>query len=555
MAAWLADSQNPPIRMAGAQVTARLAHHAGRGSMSTVQAEISGITVPPKVHSGVQACWIPRKSAGRRTGKGNESLVQCSCKNTGKESFPMDIIQQTLLKFLQEVVEALVRGEAMDFGSRMKEIGSASQRMLTTLLSQMIERLDESLFRSRQDRQWVVVRRDRRVLTTAFGELSFTRRYYRHKTTGEYAYLLDKYLGIQTHAKVNGDVRNNAVAHAASFSYSKSARLSTESSLSKMSVANYIRQLGRFPQLKAEGDRRSVKWLYVEADEDHVSLQDGKKVQVKLVYIHEGILEQGKRHILRNPRYLTWPLKGSTEELWNTVADYIAEQYDLDALERIFLSGDAASWIRSGEEYLYPCTGILDSFHLMKGLRRFFGANDRKIGAFLDCARREDFVQAKELCLELLRGIPEKEKREKKAAQARYLLENWERICNRSSPGALGCSAEGHVSHILSERLSCRPLGWSRRNLMNISCLRVMMANGQSIRYEELRMKPPNSREAPESREVSEVIHAPGIRRALKRTGRTISDGISKNLPVLNSGIRSSLYRALNGLSLNCAAC
>lgn len=27
--------------------------------------------------------------------------------------------------------------------------------------------------------------------------------------------------------------------------------------------------------------------------------------------------------------------------------------------------------------------------------------------------------------------------------------------------GVIGCSAEGHVSHVLSSRMSSRPMGWS----------------------------------------------------------------------------------------------
>ncbi len=42
----------------------------------------------------------------------------------------------------------------------------------------------------------------------------------------------------------------------------------------------------------------------------------------------------------------------------------------------------------------------------------------------------------------------------------------------------IGCSAEGHVSHILSSRLSSRPLGWSRMGVDQMARLRVFVANG-----------------------------------------------------------------------------
>lgn len=44
-----------------------------------------------------------------------------------------------------------------------------------------------------------------------------------------------------------------------------------------------------------------------------------------------------------------------------------------------------------------------------------------------------------------------------------------------------GCSAEGHVSHILSSRLSSRPLGWYRKGVDQMSRLRVFASNGGDV--------------------------------------------------------------------------
>jgi len=40
-----------------------------------------------------------------------------------------------------------------------------------------------------------------------------------------------------------------------------------------------------------------------------------------------------------------------------------------------------------------------------------------------------------------------------------------------------GCSAEGHVSHVLSERLSSRPMGWSQTGADRMSKLRCYERN------------------------------------------------------------------------------
>ena len=56
-----------------------------------------------------------------------------------------------------------------------------------------------------------------------------------------------------------------------------------------------------------------------------------------------------------------------------------------------------------------------------------------------------------------------------------YILNNVEGIKNlyRNKKELHGCSAEGHISHIYSDRMSSRPMGWSTTNVNNMSKLRI----------------------------------------------------------------------------------
>ena len=45
----------------------------------------------------------------------------------------------------------------------------------------------------------------------------------------------------------------------------------------------------------------------------------------------------------------------------------------------------------------------------------------------------------------------------------------------------VGCSAEGHVSHVFSDRLSSRPKGWSIKGTDQMSQLRVFKQNGGKV--------------------------------------------------------------------------
>ena len=69
----------------------------------------------------------------------------------------------------------------------------------------------------------------------------------------------------------------------------------------------------------------------------------------------------------------------------------------------------------------------------------------------------------------------EKTTRKRKEDLMNYILNNVEGIKNlyRNKKELHGCSAEGHISHIYSERMSSRPMGWSTTNVNNMSKLRI----------------------------------------------------------------------------------
>lgn len=80
----------------------------------------------------------------------------------------------------------------------------------------------------------------------------------------------------------------------------------------------------------------------------------------------------------------------------------------------------------------------------------------------------------------------EKTIRERKEDLMDYILNNVEGIKNlyRNKKELHGCSAEGHVSHIYSDRMSSRPMGWSTTNINNMSRLRT--AKEDNISTEEI---------------------------------------------------------------------
>lgn len=84
-----------------------------------------------------------------------------------------------------------------------------------------------------------------------------------------------------------------------------------------------------------------------------------------------------------------------------------------------------------------------------------------------------------------------------------YFLSNWTvtklRLTNRDI--IKGCSAEGHVSHVLSVRMSSRPMGWSRTGADKMAQLRAYEWNHGDMlalaKYQRKEEKTEESKEKP----------------------------------------------------------
>lgn len=136
-----------------------------------------------------------------------------------------------------------------------------------------------------------------------------------------------------------------------------------EESISPTTVMHKVRQ----EELKVEtpNEKKQIKRLYIEADEDHVSERSNKIGMPKLIYVHEGNYTKGKRNILKNVHYIGC-LGKSSEDLWLEVAEYIDKKYDVKSIERVYICGDGALWIKEGLNWIEKSKFVLDKFHLLK---------------------------------------------------------------------------------------------------------------------------------------------------------------------------------------------
>lgn len=354
------------------------------------------------------------------------------------------------------------------------------------LVKNYIEELETLIYESSERKsKYTSYQKDslanQRKLITIFGEIEYSRRYYSLKSdNSNKVYLLDKAIGIDERERMLVNVEEKILDLATVKSYEfagKKAAYDTE--LSKETVKNKIEKLN-FEKLPKEvfKEKKEVLRLYIQADEDHVALQKGGISMPRLITLFEE-KENGK---LLGKKKFGGIYNGNIDKLWEEVLSYIENKYNYDKIQNIFIMGDGASWIKSGLEWLPKSKYIADRFHISKAIIVMTGNNKEYIQKIREALFELDFDKVKELEYEILSEEMDKNKRKYKEEALKYVLNNEEGIRNSICYDVPGCAAEGDISHTYSDRLSSRPLGWSKENVDKMARLRVMRENGTSIK-------------------------------------------------------------------------
>ena len=287
------------------------------------------------------------------------------------------IIQQIVEKVIKNINENFeeminqeegISGFILNVAETLNEVGVA-------VTKEAIEKFDDIIKNeSNRKEKWIVKsKNDKKSIATMFGQVDYERTYYENKKTGKYAYLSDEILGIKAHDKMDVSLKSKLVEEAIESPYRKSAdKISKNVDITGQTVMNTIRELGSVKNnvIKIKEKKKEIKTLYIEADEDHVANQHGSCIQPRLVYVHEGREKIGKkRNKLKNKRMFSGVYRES-EDLWLEVANYIDEAYDMEKIEKIYLSGDGALWIKQGIEWINKSIYVLDRFHLSKYVKK-----------------------------------------------------------------------------------------------------------------------------------------------------------------------------------------
>lgn len=449
-----------------------------------------------------------------------------------------NIILQVCQQFITEVIDFFKTGKAVTLAEMEKGLKQSSDKFLRDIIKTYLEETDRQIAEDKIGRKQegliVERRKEERTVYTRFGGLTYTRSYYFDKQKKTYSHPVDLVAGLEAYERVSMTVAADLVGHAAEASYGESSRHITGGEISRQTVMKKIRKAHGL-KVPVPPGKRVVKVLHVDADEDHIPLQDGSNTIVPILTVHEGIKKVNRsRNRCINAHHIC-SYRKSTEDLWWEAADWIYEAYDTDKLETIYIHGDGANWIKKGLEVLTKSKFVLDKYHLNKAIMNCTGAQPDRRQALRQVLKNADQEGLKKIIEEMVRNAKSKNE-EKRIEEFRdYVLNNWSGIEIHKTEACGGSSAEAHVSHVLSARMSSRPMGWSRQGVKHMAELRAFCASGGVVGVEHF-----------SSKEVSGLVEK--ARKRAQKVFHGINPKILGSLVSTNLGKVTPLFRVLRSI-------
>ena len=417
------------------------------------------------------------------------------------------IIQHMAIELISQWQSVIAQYGLSEIDVTCSELLKVSKLVANKLLSSLISTLDASLLESKSERKQLglkVKERDRkRDYLTDLGWLRYNRSYYKDEINDCYCYLVDAIIGVSSGQRISPGVCAGLVQNAAFVSMRSSSNIVTDGDLRAQSVSNKIRCVD-LPEKSLPEIRRDVCELHIFADEDHVSLQDNTTKIVPLITISEGlkVISKNRRRLI-NPVHFTSDIS-DIESLWKKVYAYADKTYNLGSVERIIIHGDGAGWIKRGLDEFCTAFFALDGFHLRKRLKSFISvAGSECIYNLLNEGRRDDFEL---LARAIIRDCTDNSKKKRLKEDMKYTLNQWDGILMRLRSDVTGSCTEAQVSHVLSERLSRNPMGWSEAGVNAMASLRVYVKNGSVVTREDFMQKEKRASEL--SKHADEIVRS-----------------------------------------------
>uniref|UniRef100_UPI001A8CD29C ISLre2 family transposase n=1 Tax=Alicyclobacillus fructus TaxID=2816082 RepID=UPI001A8CD29C len=410
-----------------------------------------------------------------------------------------------------------------DFSTLEEGVGGALSTATKELVQHMLEVWDAHLAEQRDKRQWELIHRKFRTVATTVGEITYERRYYRNKETGERCFLLDDVLGLEPRRRLSPRLREQAVALALDVSYHRAAKIlqTWVPDISAMAIWQEVQRLGGAKRARAALERdevfgrgastpgtREVETLHVEADGVYVRSrrqEEGQShLEVKLAVAYEGKDERKPDRRALVTRYVV----AGTEEgerFWEGAVTAFGRVWDWGRVERCWLGTDGAAWAKQGASMLPGARHRLDPFHLRQALVRALGRETEAYQKVWDALNAEDWSRV-EAVLTKAERRSQGAKKQRIARLKGYLKEHWDGIVDSGDVVSLGM-IEGQVFHHVARRMKRHGARWSKQGADALVRLMTARANGETLQViaQPERVKPTKKPVVPTRVSVNEA--------------------------------------------------
>ena len=336
------------------------------------------------------------------------------------------------------------------------------------LLIQSIEKLDEEIKDSKDRKTLFDIKGFyKRTIITVHGTITYKRRLYINKKTGQYIFLIDKLIGIDKYSRLT-DEAIKAVAKAALDlkSYSSAGQYALNGTpLSRQSVYNCL--------AKVEFENKKIK-TKINAPVIHIAVDgfcvnyknSSRKYEIKFANIYTGIehITPKKRKLL-NKFVITQTNKLNFKE---KLLKVIYDNFEINENTKFYICGDGATWIESLTEYFPNSTFVIDKFHYLRALTHLPNPE-----AACDSFFNND-VESLATQISLCENDLQKE-------YLSYVIKHFNQTKPWHNSDYICCAAENVVSHVFNNRMRSIPRTWGCNLFKMSSGLALMNTNNLDI--------------------------------------------------------------------------
>ena len=422
-----------------------------------------------------------------------------------------------------------------------------TRKLIADIIKDIFECLDNKYKESEDRKKFYTINKSNveRTITTIFGDVTFKRTYYLSKIDDEPHFILDEALNLPKYDRYDPIVKGMAVDLYSKTNLSLSGQIIGNTltdlpnlgnnealkTIPRQSVYNWIKDWNN-PKINFQ-ERKTPKILYVMSDEKYIGCQDqDNDIMIKSFVVFEGVEKVSKgRNKLKNKIVLNMISK----QPWVEFSDTLFQIYNSREIEKIYLLGDGANWIKSGLSELkvepeMEIKHLLCEFHFKQAIHHITSDEDYReilLLSFKNDTKKQFDSFVEEIKKENPNRLDIIEKKRN------YIFNNYQAIKDMLDSN-IGSSMESHISHYVANQFGSRPKGYSSQNISKYIDISNYHNNGFNIYNLYTRTYDKNETIIIDEKEINYSL---------------FEKSQKSNIPIINNGENTNLFKSLNGLS------